>query len=401
MPKLVAHGLTLEQFERSKNNGLSVGRSKRTQLYELQYPLFWDDRSRPNKILIMQLTAACFVCVILGFLYIGATWNPSARLKNLSVAVLSCDAGVPSSLLQVLPSTPAIGSQIISDSVLNPESAAGALLGWFEFDCVAAAGGSCRAEHAQACRNEMILSVNRGEIWSALFVPADFTSSVLSSAPSFGLQSSQAYIEHIYGSGRSSSTYSFINSVVDPTVSGISVSLGKYILTSSLSSAIEPSFYLQPVVLIKTNLHPILRYGEHFASYLFVVLSWIGSALTVSITIQFKTTAEAAAFAGDTHITTREILKSIGIKSLISVFFSFIQMTALVSIVLCIGNYASTDGHLLWAHNPGLAIAYGSYMSWSFMSTNSFFLHLLGFDRFSVAVTIFSSFLIESTLLHM
>jgi hypothetical protein len=203
MPKLVAHGLTLEQFERSKNNDVFVDRVKRPQLYELQYPLFWDDRSRPNKTLIVQLTAACFVCIILGCLYIGATWNPSARLKYLKVAVLSCDVGVPSSLLQVLPSTPAFGGQIISESVLNPDSAAGALLGWFEFDCVAAAGSSCGAKDAQACRNEMVDSVNRGEIWSALFVPADFTASVLSSAPSFGLLRSQAYIEHIYGSGRS------------------------------------------------------------------------------------------------------------------------------------------------------------------------------------------------------
>ena len=56
-----------------------------------------------NPRLLVQLTGASVAVMVFAYLYVGVSWNPGARLKTLQVAVLSCDAGVPSALAAALP----------------------------------------------------------------------------------------------------------------------------------------------------------------------------------------------------------------------------------------------------------------------------------------------------------
>lgn len=234
-----------------------------------------------NPMLLFQLIGASVALFIFAWLYIGAAWDPASRLATLEVAVLSCDSGVPAPLINVLPhyiSTYPLGLVVLESSVLNSSSAIGSILGWKLFYC------DCVSSTPRICRENLILSVNQGEVWSALYIPEDFTTSILSNAPSLGLTKHQATIEHIYGAGRSSSTYNFIKSVVSATVNGISMSLGQKMLqTPSLAAAVNPSFYLSPVKLIDTNLHPVVHFEQHFSSYVICVLLWMGSAFTVSV----------------------------------------------------------------------------------------------------------------------
>lgn len=115
--------------------------------------------------------------------------------------------------------------------------------------------------------------------WSALFVPASFTADVLSGAPALaaamGRNASTPVIEHVYGSGRSPGTYSYIRAVVTATVAGLATALGQNMLgNAQLSAAMGKAWFLAPLALKDTNLHPVIHYGQNFASYVFCVLLW-------------------------------------------------------------------------------------------------------------------------------
>ena len=196
------------------------------KLYALHYPPFFSKGHRVNPRLIAQLFAACAALFLLGWMYMGATWDPKSNLYKLEIAVLSCDTGVAAELVPHVPpslSAAPLGSQLLAISVYNPSSPVSELLGWKAFVCVAAGAdapaGTCGSAHASLCRSELLQAIDDGKYWSGLFVPATFTTDVLSSVPAFGMTQSQASFEHVYGAGRSSSTYSFIKGVVAATTS--------------------------------------------------------------------------------------------------------------------------------------------------------------------------------------
>jgi hypothetical protein len=50
----------------------------------------------------------------------------------------------------------------------------------------------------------------------------------------------------------------------------------------------NPAFFLNPVTLTYTNLHPVSRYGLNFVSYISFVLAWIGKQAN-GYTLSFRT----------------------------------------------------------------------------------------------------------------
>jgi hypothetical protein len=364
--------------------------------FALVYPPFRVGRSVNPKLLV-QLLGACVILFTFAWLYIGAAWDPHLRLRSLSVAVLSCDAGVPPALAPALPpafvAAPPLGAALLASSLFDPTSRAASLLGWRTFQCGAAAGGACgvTAATADACRAELVRAVERGDVWSALYVPRGFTAAVLSHAPAFGMNATGATMEHIYGSGRSTSTYTFIKALVVATSAGMSSALGASVLANAaLGAAMSKSFFLAPFTLVATDLHPVIFFGQHFATYVLCVLLWMGSAFVASLTYQYKTRAEVDALRNARRITVSEALRTIAAKSLLATCFSFLQAISLVSVMLCLGGYhAGAGAHhgCQWAHNPGRAIAYGAYMAWSFLSINALCLHVFGVERFTAITT--------------
>ena len=378
--------------------------SSNVSVFTLQYPQLLVAYGRtgwrgPNPRLLVQLTGASTVLMVFAYLYIGVSWNPGARLKTLQVAVLSCDAGLPSALAPALPAlaaAPPMGTALLAGSVLDPTSAVGSTLGWSAFACSAAGGSACGSTTAAACRAELQRAVDRGLVWSALYVPATFTADVLSGAPALasamGRNASTAVIEHIYGAGRSPSTYTYIKSVVGATVAGLATALGRSVLgNAGLSAAMSKAYFLAPLALLDTNIHPVVHYGQNFASYVFCVLLWMGSAFTVASQSQYKTRAEMEHVHG-APVAVSTALRIVAVKSSVALAFAFIQAIALVSVLLCLGRYIADgpDGSagLTWAHSPGLMIAYGAYMSFSFLALNALSLHVIGVEKFTAVTTL-------------
>ena len=384
--------------------GSAAGSSPRdVPVFTLEYPRLWVRGSLvsgPNPLLLAQLFGAVIALFTFAFLYVGVSWNPGARLHTLTVAVLSCDAGVPAALAPALPSAlvaaPPLGTALLAASVLDATTAAGRALGWRPFACGAAAGAACGATAAPACRAELVRAVERGDVWSALFVPPSFTADVLSGAPALaaamGRDATTPTLEHIYGAGRSPSTYTFIKAVVSATASGLATALGRSVLANAaLSSAMGKTWFLAPLTLTDTNLHPVVHYGQNFASYVFCVLLWMGSAFTVALLSQFKTRIEIETLRG-APATMRDALRTLSVKAAVAVAFAFVQAIALVAVLLCLGRYQAdgpdgSDG-LEWAHSPGLMIAYAAYMSFSFAAVNALALHTIGVEKFTTATTL-------------
>jgi hypothetical protein len=367
--------------------------SQHGPLYALEYPPLVIGRT-PNPKLIAQLLGACVILFVFAWLYIGAAWDPHRRLHRLHVAVLSCDAGVPAALAAAAPAmaaTPALGTATVARALYAPASPAAGLLGWQPFACAAAAGAPSCAAVADACRAELVRAVERGDAWSALFVPAGFTAAVLSNIPALGLNATTASMEHLYSTGRSLSTYTFIRSAVAATAAGMQAALAQSALASpTLGAALGRAFYIAPFALVSTDLHPVTHLGQHFASYVLCVLLWMGSAFSAALVFQFKTRAEVDALASTRRVAASEALRTLAAKSLLAVCFSFLQAIALVAVLLCLGGYGAGAGAhhgCQWAHNPGVAIAYGAYMAWSFLSINALCLHVLGQERFTAVTT--------------
>jgi hypothetical protein len=380
------------------------GSPRDAPVFTLEYPRLWirgSVLSGPNPLLLAQLFGAVLALFTFAFLYIGVSWNPGARLHTLSVAVLSCDAGVPATLAAALPasfmSASPMGTALLAASVLDATTAAGRALGWRPFACGAAAGVACGASAAPACRAELVRAVERGDVWSALYVPPSFTADVLSGAPALaaamGRNASTPTLEHIYGLGRSPSTYTFIKAAVSATASGLATALGRSVLgNAALSGVMGKAWFIAPLVLTDTNLHPVVHYGQNFASYVFCVLLWMGSAFTVALLSQFRTRTEIETLRG-APATLRNALRTLTAKACVAIAFAFVQAIALVSVLLCLGRYQAdgpdgSDG-LNWAHSPGLMIAYAAYMSFSFAAINALALHTIGVERFTTATTLF------------
>jgi len=332
------------------------------------------------------------------WLYVGAVWSPDARLAALNVAVLSCDAGVPAPLRSSVPpllAGGAVGSGLLARSVLNVSSPAAHLLGWQPFTCKAQAGAPSCAAVASACRAELVRAVERGDVWSALYVPPEFTASLASNIPLLRLNASAPRMEHILGTGRSYSTYTYVKALVGGTVAALSTSLGTTLLADpTLSALLRPAYFLAPVGLTETDLHPVSNFGQAYCCELMCVVLWIGSSFLAAILLPLKS-AEQIEPGGTRSVSRREALRVIGARLAVTVAYCFAHSIALVAVLLCLGGYSDSEAHpkTVWAHNPGVAIAYGAYMCWAFTMMNAvlhvILLATIGHDAYPPFVTFF------------
>lgn len=244
--------------------------------YELSY------RSIASPKLWIELVGATAVLFIFGALYLAPVWLPQERLHNLIVSVGSCDAGAGGANL---------GAQVVAQ--LLPPSPASSVLGWRAVPCSCANGSS-----PTACRDGLVRSVMRGDVWAALYVGPSFTSDVLSNAPALGAPGppAQPAVEHLFAQGRSYTTLSFLRVATNQTFAALSNGFGRSLLAAAAAGGptYAPSYFLTPILLVETNLAPVLVFGEHFASYLLCLLLWMGSAFTVALSFQYKTAWECA-----------------------------------------------------------------------------------------------------------
>ncbi|KXZ44485.1 hypothetical protein GPECTOR_67g325 [Gonium pectorale] len=337
------------------------------------------------------------------------------RLGNLHVTVLDCDVVPPASalnasfapLLPVLASTP-IASRLLSGSVWNASSplGGGRLLRYQAASCQGGGGGAgagCGPLEAE-CVAALAEEVRQGGPWAVIYFPANFTASYLSWFAGSGISPPEQRPTGVYyyARGRDYSTYSYVNAIVlNSLVPAVSRSLTLGLAANSAAmKLLSPVFLATGVALREVDLAPVRNFGQHFATYIFCVLLWLGSSFVVATSYQFKLPAEVAILVprvskdkgkdeeedGEARgqRTPREQMRQLAwalwVKGAVAAVFMFIEM-----ILLCAVLWALGKGSEAWYRNAGQTIAFGWYLSWSFIAVNGVLLHAMGPDRFSSA----------------
>ncbi|GFR50114.1 hypothetical protein Agub_g12263, partial [Astrephomene gubernaculifera] len=366
---------------------------------------------RPYMSVEFVVTALGAILVIWSFcwLYVGAFWNPSTRLSNLHVAVLDCDVTPPPASLNAsfAPLLPALlpaplASQLLAGSVWNRSSPLGPrLLHWEPASCGEAggAGAGCGPREAE-CVASLASSVLQGETWALLYFPANFTAAYLAwwrdsgvagaGAGGAGGRKQPPTATYYYARGRDYSTHSYLSSLVLSSLGpALSAALTRQLAASPAAAGgrLEPLFLATGISIAPVDLAPVRNFGQHFASYIFCVLLWLGSSFVVAASYQFKLPTEMALaidprVGGGRQVRLRHLAWALLVKGLVAAGFMFLEMVLLCVVLWCLGAGGSGAQ---WHWSAGQAIAFGWYMSWSFLSVNAVLLHALGPDRFSSA----------------
>ncbi|KAG2487264.1 hypothetical protein HYH03_014105 [Edaphochlamys debaryana] len=368
-----------------------------------------------------------------GWLYLGAFWNPLTRLEDLHVSVLNCDVLPPTSSLNAsfAPYMPVLaprplatsllaGSIYNTNSPLGPGGGSGRSLTWDTASCPGVTGPRpCGTpEEEAACMQSLSNDVRQGGPWALLYFPSTFTTSYLSWYTYSGIapQLQSLWAQYVIARGRCYSTYNYVSAVTTQSlVPGLSRSLTQALASNPAAVAatgLNLKFLATGITPVETDLAPVKNFGQHFASYIFCVLLWLGSTFMVVTSWQFKlpveralmappparpsatgpledgtqTEAETAAVqakaeAAETerrHVRLGALAWALWVKGFVAAVFMFI-----LSVLLCCLLWALGAGNEQFYKNAGQTIAFGWYMSWSFIAINALLLHFLGVERFS------------------
>ncbi|GIL86444.1 hypothetical protein Vretimale_11641 [Volvox reticuliferus] len=354
---------------------------------------------------------AILVIWVFCWLYVGAFWNPTTRLGNLHVAVLNCDmvpggstlnaSFIASSNLSKLVPAP-LATSLLSASIWNKSSSLSRLLRWENGSCTGAgdSGRVCGTPQQEAdCLASYSDDVLQGGAWALLYFPSNFTASYLSfflgSGALGGAQNQRPVAHYVYARGRDYSTYTYVGMIIlNNLMPGLSQKLTWGLANNpGVLQIMSPTFLASGISVSEVNLAPVKNFGQHFASYIFCVLLWLGSSFVVVSSYQFKLKSEQDLLTNREHerqqapgagvLRLRHVARALMIKGVIAALFMFVLM-----VFLCIVLWALGKGTEQWHLNPGYAIAFGWYMSWSFIAINAVLLHVIGIERFS-SVTAF------------
>eukprot|EP00742_Colponemidia_sp_Colp-10_P010455 GILJ01011481.1.p1 GENE.GILJ01011481.1~~GILJ01011481.1.p1 ORF type:complete len:493 (-),score=56.44 GILJ01011481.1:93-1571(-) len=205
--------------------------------------------------------------VIFCLLYFGAVWDPSGRLSNAKVAILSEDVPVSLGGQSVC-----IGATLASSmaAITQPNSNK-TLVGWVVLN-----SGTLETVSAQ---------VDSMDYWAAIHISSTYTQSLLA-AIYHGIAFTET-VRFVYDEGRQFATISSIKARVMNVLSGAGDQLTKKILAGSLGSVnltvANVGAIAAPVVYQDVNLHPVGKNGPAFTTYMVYVVLWIGTLFSVTI----------------------------------------------------------------------------------------------------------------------
>ncbi|KAG2453264.1 hypothetical protein HYH02_002587 [Chlamydomonas schloesseri] len=345
------------------------------------------------------------------WLYCGAFWNPVTRLSNLHVAVLNCDSLPPADsvapgfepVMNAMLPLP-LATSMLAGSVFNASSGlsgSGRALSWYQYYCGPQAGNgsagsgpnpnaTCGAAEASCLEDLRDQVLNGGKPWAVVYFPSGFTTAYLSWFPNSGVAPAQQRPlgQYIIARGRDYSTYTYVGGVVQQgVIPGLSRSLTAGLAGNGTSSPVLARFLALGFALAEVDLAPVRNFGQHFATYIFCVLLWLGASFVVATSWQFKLPSEvelhdpALAVPGCRPRRMALLAWGLWVKGSIGALFMFLLMLLLTCVLWGLGG-----GNEQWAGaNAGEAIAFGWFMSWSFISVNAVLLHLMGIERFSSA----------------
>eukprot|EP01117_Protostelium_nocturnum_P017512 TRINITY_DN7131_c0_g1_i3.p1 TRINITY_DN7131_c0_g1~~TRINITY_DN7131_c0_g1_i3.p1 ORF type:complete len:500 (-),score=128.51 TRINITY_DN7131_c0_g1_i3:218-1717(-) len=304
------------------------------------------------------------------FLYFGTGWDTISRTNHLSFGLVNNDVGIN----VTTPNGP-VHINIGRSLSLNFASLKGIgtadpnnpLFDFHVYDLKIT---------LQEARNK----VEEGELWTALVFPSNFTQVLLSSiSPLRNASSSAKYsnpVPYFYDQGRQSNAISLINAIAVPAFATVNRRLSLSILNGTFgpvsTSTADLLALSSPFVTQDVNLHAISRSGLGLASYVSVMLIWLGSLFCVSILTTNAITVE--------HLYKPGAL--VVVRTLVLLAFSFLVSMSSTLILLTLGATFSVSA--------GAYLAFGWLLSFTFMMIINTLIAALG----PVGLTLVTFFLV-------
>jgi len=294
---------------------------------------------------------------IMGMFYIGGIWNPVAKIKDLHYIIYSEDAGCMSQH----PLCAAIHKDETTNlsqyyTLLNGQSGEGSEGGKFEF--------------AKGTLQDAIDKVEKHEYWVGLYIPKEFTISVLSNLNAVNNNTlNNVVVDMVYDEARSYTTVTFIKKAFDKMekifFDQVATTMDKQ------GTPFNPPFLIQGIEYKEHNLHPVTGFGQNFATFVSFILVWIGTMATALITHFI--------FPLENHWIEKNadhaILKTMSAKIFTSGALLFIICVIVSIIPLCCGKVTMFKGY-------AAVLFFFFFFSFTGLGINNCLIHLFHFINF-------------------
>ncbi|KAF9971771.1 hypothetical protein BGZ73_005178 [Actinomortierella ambigua] len=336
-------------------------------------------------LLISSLVVIAYI-----WLYMGSLWSPLSRVKNVPILLCNQDTGFDFSnspgrvqrLFRGITGGSSLGT-IFQNQIMN---STGPIHRVFQWHDVSAQPGWTR--------ESLIQEVDRGHYWGLLYIPANFSTALLMNAPTNAGPanvSTPVTIEYIFDQGRNYATQAIIEKVMSTTVNGLIQGFLQQLLDSpssaSLLATMTHSFWVKPIHFVETVLHPVLQYGENFASYMIFIVSYVGALLTVNCIARYLPsnveTFGMLTIGDDKEYRHFPALRIVLARHTVAIMFSAVH-SALIWMVPRVLHGYSTVGSTSF-----VAFVFTFLCTWSFLSVLFFMCRVFTVEGFQVPGTLF------------
>ncbi|KAF9299993.1 hypothetical protein BGZ74_008418 [Mortierella antarctica] len=348
----------------------------------------------------LLLVATSVVMIIYTWLYLGSLWSPLTRVKNVEIVFYNADKGFDFSttppqlvpLFQGIAHNSSLGTMVESQ-IMDPAGALNHVVKWVD-----------KTQEEGWDYNSLVDYVDNGNTWGLLYIPSNFSNNFLSYAPSTiagpatAASAKPVVMEYVFDQGRNYATHSIVEKYVSKSMEALSRGFENRLLTSpanqTLLQVMHPTFWAQSIRFYETVMHPVLVYGQNFATYVVFIVLWIGSMLAVYSICKFLPTTietvgvltlgpeEPTPVGGKKPLPKFPAIRIVLARHTVSMMFSLLHTIFIWMVPQVL------KGHQMAANfSAGYAFAFIWFTGWSFISMQFLLAHLLGVDGFQIPAT--------------
>ncbi|KFH68806.1 hypothetical protein MVEG_05610 [Podila verticillata NRRL 6337] len=344
--------------------------------------------------------ATSVVMIIYTWLYLGSLWSPLTRVQNVEIVFYNADKGFDYSttpqqlvpLFQGITRNSSLGT-IVESQIMDPAGTLNHVVNWVD-----------KTQEEGWDYDSLVDYVDKGKSWGLLYIPANFSNNFLSFAPSTtsgpatAASAKPVAMEYVFDQGRSYATHSIVEKYVSKSMEALSRGFENNLLTSpanqTLLQVMHPTFWTQSIRFTETVMHPVLVYGQNFATYVVFIVLWIGSMLAVYSICKFLPNTietvgvltlgpdEPVPAGGKKPLPKFPAIRIVLARHTVSMMFSLLHTVFIWMVPQVLHGHQMAENF-----SGGYAFAFIWFTGWSFISMQFLLAHLLGVDGFQIPAT--------------
>ncbi|ORX41879.1 hypothetical protein BCR36DRAFT_587678 [Piromyces finnis] len=296
------------------------------------------------------------VAFLMGMIYIGGIWNPIEKIPSLKYIIVNQDKGC------YTPECAKMG--------LNEKTNLG-----IYYQQLNGEGGQFSIMTGD--RNTAINMIENHDYWAAIYVPENFTINVLMNLNTVNKDKLvPVETELIFDEVRNYTTMKFVLKAFNMMEEAFFNSLVKKF---EEKGGFNPLFIINGIQFKETNLHAISGFGQNFSSFIFLLITWIGTIAT-SIISHFY-------FPFENHWVEKKDTKHPILKAMIAKIAFCVLINVIIDVISSVIPYFC-GGTFQIDHGYWRFLGFILFFSLSGLGINNLLIHILPFIfYYLVAVT--------------